>query len=113
MADIPQAGRTQQSIHDGMDDHIGIRMAQQAFFIRNIYAAQNQLTIRHQLMDIISLSYPHCASSHETIASPISRSNCVVILIFVRSPTVSVTTLPICSTAEQSSVSGIFFSMQW
>jgi hypothetical protein len=38
-SDITQTSRPQQGITDGVDQNIGIRMTQQAFFIRNRHTA--------------------------------------------------------------------------
>ncbi|SKO32072.1 Uncharacterised protein [Mycobacteroides abscessus subsp. massiliense] len=55
-ADIAQTGRTQQGIGNRMQKRISIRMTQQAFFKRNVDAAEYQISTFDQLMDIVALS---------------------------------------------------------
>jgi hypothetical protein len=58
-SDITQTSRPQQGITDGVDQHIGIRMTQQAFFIRKRHTAQYQRTPLHQTVNVIPDSDPH------------------------------------------------------
>ena len=39
LADVPQAGGAQQGVHDGVGEHVGVRMPQQSLFPGNVYAA--------------------------------------------------------------------------
>ena len=57
--DITQTGRPQQGITDGVNQNIGIRMTQQAFFIYNRHTALYQRTPLHQTVYVISDSDPH------------------------------------------------------
>jgi hypothetical protein len=39
LANITQACSAKQCIGDGMQEHIGVRMTQQSFVVRNVHAA--------------------------------------------------------------------------
>ena len=61
IADIAHVGGTQQGIADGMDEHISIAVAQQAQFMVDADAAQPQVAVFHQLVNVVAEShtYPH------------------------------------------------------
>ena len=58
--DISERCRAKKRIHDRMDQHIRIGMSQKTLLIGNLHAAHDQLPAFHQLMYIVSCSYPHC-----------------------------------------------------
>ena len=55
-ADVAQASRAQKRIGDGVQQRIGIRMAQQTEVERDRYAAQNQRPTRDEGMNIPALA---------------------------------------------------------
>ena len=59
LSDIPQCRSSQQCIHDGMYDHICVRVSQKSLFIGYRNASQNQIPSLHQSVHIISQSYSH------------------------------------------------------
>lgn len=56
-ANVAQAGRAQQCVGDGVQQGVGIRMAQQANAVRNLDATQHQPTPRHQGVHIPALTH--------------------------------------------------------
>ena len=47
LADIPQRRRTQHGIHNGVQQHIRVRVAQQALLIGNLHTTHNELAVLH------------------------------------------------------------------
>ena len=62
ITDVAHICRAQQSIANGMYQHIGIRMPQQTFLMLQADASQPQFTSFHQAVYIITEAYPyfHC-----------------------------------------------------
>ena len=93
--DLPQRRRAEQSVHDGVRQHIGVAVAEQALFIRHLYAAENEPPPLRQAVDVVAVSYAqarHSSASRSSrrrrIASATIRSSGVVILMFSSSPSV-------------------------
>ena len=59
LADVAQRGGTQHSVHHSVGQHIGIRVAQQALFKRHLHAAQDQLAVLDQTVNIITMTNAH------------------------------------------------------
>ena len=63
--DIAEPGGSQQGVHDGMDDDVGIGMAIEAPFKGNLDAAQDQAPPFFQAVDVIArtdaLDFPSVA----------------------------------------------------
>ena len=105
LSDVAQRSRTQQRVHDGMHQHVCVRVSVEPLFKRNLHTAQNQLSPLDQTVYIVSMSDSHGVCLRFRISPAISRSSGVVILMFSSEPSVSSTVMPSASTAEQSSVS--------
>ena len=62
VADVAHIRSAQQGITDGVQQHVGIAMAQQALTVIDLDAAHPQVAALYQLMDIVahSYSYLHC-----------------------------------------------------
>ena len=103
--DLPQRRRAEQSVHQGMREHVRIGVTVQPALERNFHAAEDELAPRNEAVYIISVSDPHVVLPFQ-IASAMRRSTGVVIFKFSTSPGVRRTGLPAASMAEQSSVSG-------
>ena len=95
LADIAQRRRAEQSVHDGVRQHVGVAVAEQALFIRHLYAAENEPPLLRQAVDVIAVSYAqtrHSSASRSSrrrrIVSATIRSSGVVILMFSSSPSV-------------------------
>ena len=54
LPDVAQSRCAQHSVHDGVGQHVGVGMAQQALLIRDLHTAQNQLAALHETMNIIN-----------------------------------------------------------
>ena len=57
IADIAHIGCTQQGVADGMDEHVGIAMAQKSHGVRNTDTAKPQFAIGHQPVDVETHTY--------------------------------------------------------
>ncbi len=55
-ADVAQAGRAEQRVGDGVQQRIGVGMAEQAARVRNLHAAQDQLAALHQRVHVVALA---------------------------------------------------------
>ena len=95
LADIAQRRRAEQSVHDGVRQHIGVAVAEQALFIRHLYAAENEPPPLRQAVDVIAVSDAqtrHFSASRSSrrrrIVSATIKSSGVVILMFSSSPSV-------------------------
>ena len=95
LSDIAQRRRAEQSVHDGVRQHIGVAVAEQALFIRHLYAAENEPSPLRQAVDVVAVSDAqarHSSTSRSSrrrrIASATIRSSGVVILMFSSSPSV-------------------------
>ena len=58
-ADIPFADRPQNSVGNGVQQHIGIGMPQQSLLIRDIHPPHDQLSIRHQTVYVVAVPDAH------------------------------------------------------
>ena len=58
-ADVAQRRRAQQRIHDRVQQHIRIRMTEQAGFVRDGHPAHDQRATRHQPVHIVTVADPH------------------------------------------------------
>ena len=57
--DVAQRRRAEQRIADRVQQHIRVRMSEQAFFVRDLHPADDQLAAFHQLMHVVALTDPH------------------------------------------------------
>ena len=105
LADIANRRRAEQRVHDGVDEHVRVRMAVEPLFIRDRHAAEDELPARHEPMNVVTVADPHASCLLRMMSAASSRSSGVVSLIFSSSPSVSCTGMPSASTALQSSVS--------
>jgi len=105
LADVPQGGRAEKCIHDGVGQHICVGMAVEALFPGNFDTAQDKLSAGHKPMNVVTVSDSQSFRLPFRIRSARCRSSGVVILMFSSEPCVSCTFMPSASTAEQSSVS--------
>ena len=55
-ADVAQARRAEQGVGKRVQQRVGIGMAEQAFFKRDVYAAEYQIAAFDELVDIVALS---------------------------------------------------------
>ena len=55
-ADVAQTRRAEQCVGNRVQQRVGIGMSEQAFFKRNVYAAENQIAAFDELVDIVTLS---------------------------------------------------------
>ena len=56
-ANVAQRRSAQQGVGDGVQQHIGVRVAQQPEVKRNLYPTQNQLALSHERMDVPAFAY--------------------------------------------------------
>src|ERR1019366_1551937 len=101
--DVPQGGRSQQCVRDGMRKYVGIGVSFQAELGRNRYAAQNQRPAGHDAMNVPTLAHPKVpgyqiaqddsrmaiSSARNSLARSMSES--LVILIFRSLPGTTLT----------------------
>ena len=59
ITDITHVSCSQQCIADGMNEHVGIAMAQESEGMRNEDATQPKVAPRHQLVHIVSHAYTY------------------------------------------------------
>ena len=59
LADVPQRRRAQHSVHDGVQQYVSIRVAEQSLLVGYFDAAQNQLAVLHKAVNIISVTNAH------------------------------------------------------
>ena len=59
LPDVAQSRCAQHSVHDGVGQHVGVGMAQQALLIRDLHTAQDQLAALHETMNIITMTNAH------------------------------------------------------
>lgn len=59
ITDITHIGCTQQGIANGVNQHIGITMAEQTQLIIYLDTTQPQVTVLYQLVNIVSKSYTY------------------------------------------------------
>ena len=105
LPDVAHGGRAEQRIHDGVREHVGIRMTEQAGLVRDIDAAEDKPAAADEAMHVISVSNAHHALPRLLrMSSASSMSIGVVILMFSSEPCVTTGFTRNCSTAEQSSV---------
>ena len=55
-ADIAQGSSTEQGIGDGVQQSVGVGVAEQAFFKGDGYAAEDERAAGHELVDVVALS---------------------------------------------------------
>jgi len=58
-ADVAERRGAEQRVAYGVQQHVGVGMAGEAFFVRNLDAADDQLAAGDERMHIESLSYSH------------------------------------------------------
>ena len=68
LADIAEGGRAEQRVGHGVQQHVGVRMAEQAFLIRDVHPAQDQAAALHQAVDVISMSKTHRSFPFQILA---------------------------------------------
>ena len=61
-ADVPQCRRPQQGVGDGMEQGVGIGVAEQPMGMGNGHTTQNQRTVQHQGVGIPA--FPHTQGGH-------------------------------------------------
>ena len=54
-ADIAQRGRAQQRIGNGVQQYVGVAVAQQPFFMRDIHSAQDKTAAFHQPVRVVAV----------------------------------------------------------
>ena len=90
LADVTERERTEQGIHDGVREHIRVRVPQQPQGVGHLHPAQDQPPPLHQTVYIIAVSNAQHHSSPLSLASrmasPTTRSKGVVSLRFSRLP---------------------------
>jgi hypothetical protein len=59
VTDVAHVGSAQQGVANGMDEHIGIAVAQQSLVVVEAYATQPQRTAFYQLVDVVSETYTY------------------------------------------------------
>ena len=59
LSDISQRGRTEQGVHNCVEQHIRIRMSQKPLLPGNLHSSHNQLSSGGKSVHVISHSYPH------------------------------------------------------
>ena len=91
------------TLSGGMEQDVGIGMAQQPLIVRDFHPAQHQPSARREAMAVIAEPDPH-GLLPEMILSARSRSSGVVILMLSASPEIIRTGIPVRSTREASSV---------
>ena len=55
--DVAQGGRAQEGVRQGVEGHVRVRMAEQALFIGDLDAAENELSSFHQAVGVIAGAY--------------------------------------------------------
>ena len=108
LSNVSQCSRAKKRVHHCMKQYICIRMTVQTFFIGYRYTTEDQLSALYQPVYIIAMTNSHDISLPFRIASARRISNGVVIFRFSSDPFERYTLMPIASTAEQSSVMGVF-----
>jgi len=106
-ADVAEAESAENRITNRMQQNIRVRMTEQAIFIRDRHAAEDQRPVGNQAMDIKTVADTH----HVKLTSPAvsnalarARSAGVVILILWGCPVKTATGQPHHSISEASSV---------
>ena len=61
VTDVAHVGGAQNGIADGMDEHIGVAVSQQAEGVGHTDAAQPQVAVRNQLVDVVAHAYAYLA----------------------------------------------------
>ncbi len=56
LADVAEGKRTEEGIAKRMDRYIGIAMAEESMSVRNFYAADPEIAVFYETMDIKSLA---------------------------------------------------------
>src|SRR5258708_33885370 len=115
LANITKRCRPQQRIHNSMYDHVGIGVPREAMFGGDYHAAKYQGAIWGKSMHIVAKTntYSHRVINPLMSVSAISRSSCVVILIFVYEPGKIATGFPSCSSKAASSVTSFCATGAW
>ena len=54
---IAHRHRTEQRVHERVSQNVGVGMTEQTLFVWNFYAAEYQISVGNELMDIISVTY--------------------------------------------------------
>ena len=80
-ADVAETCSAEQRIADGMEQDIGVGVAEQTFFMGDLDAAHHELSAFNQAVDIVTVAYSHGHFLFR-ISSARIRSSGVVILIF-------------------------------
>jgi hypothetical protein len=72
LPDVTLANGPQNGVGNGVQQHVGIGMAEKARFMRDINPADDASAARHQPMDVIAVSDAHCVSSRYCIENSAS-----------------------------------------
>src|SRR5450759_2449031 len=110
LADVPLAHRSQDGIHQCVDEHVGIRMAQQPAIGRHLDSADHELPAVGERVHVIAqtdteLAHARSSSPRRASSTPSTvRSSGTVTLRFQRGPSIMRTVPPSRSTSEASSV---------
>ena len=73
LADVAEAGGAQQRIADGVQQHVGVRMAVEALLVLDLDTADHELAAQHQRMHVEALADSHALRAR--IASAIATSS--------------------------------------
>src|SRR5439155_10362802 len=84
-SDIALRAATEDGVGDGVAQHVGVRVADEAHLVRNPDAANHQRTARLEPMEVVPDADSHGRLT-PTSARAASRSSSVVIFMFQRSP---------------------------
>ena len=107
-ADIALGASTENGIGNRVAEHVGIAVAEKAFFIFYLHAAENKIAPFHKAVNIITVSYSEihfAASSSDCIIwRTRSKSLAKVIFILLSPHSTSFTLNPEASAREASSV---------
>ena len=59
IADVAQSGGTEQGVADGVDEYVGVAMAEESEGVVDVYAADPQFTVGGEGVDVVSESDSH------------------------------------------------------
>jgi hypothetical protein len=59
LPDIPERGRPEQGVGNGVQENIGVGVAVQARLVRNLNAAENESAPVDERVNVVPKTYPH------------------------------------------------------
>src|SRR4051794_23518272 len=74
VADVAISGGPEQGIRYGMEDHVGIAVAEQAARMVNTHTAEQERPALHQTVRVVSDAYPHFCWSSPGNSEPLTSS---------------------------------------